>query len=103
MGCELVPALSPSDSHSTNGVSGSAPHSKGQGAGDGGQAGQGAGCQGQVSPGRWHRTKAETEGPRGPCGQPWAGGGQPLNPRIEVPVAAGPPFVRNSIRWQSRY
>ena len=25
------------------------------------------------------------------------------NPRIEVPTAVGPPFVRNSIRWQSRY
>lgn len=36
---------------------------------------------------------------------PWGGfgGDQPPNPRIKVPAAAGPLFVRNSIRWQSRY
>ena len=96
--------------HSTCGVGGGAPHSKGQGAGDGGigywdgsppRGGTGGrqsrkGLEAHVgSPGRERAcTSLLAEPP---------GGDRPPNPRIEVPTAAGPPFVRNSIRWQSRY
>lgn len=115
VGCELVPALSPSYSHSTGGVSGSAPHSKGQGAGDGGRLGRGQGVRDRSPPGGGTGGRQRQKGPEARVGSPGRertctsllaeppGGDQPPDPRIEVPVAAGPPFVRNSIRWQSRY
>lgn len=69
-GCELSLPRLPLIPHSTCGVSGGAPHSKGQGTVDGGYR-----VRGWVTPERWHRRKAEPEGPGGTCGQPWAGAG----------------------------
>ena len=81
----------------------------------GGRLGRGQGARDRSAPGGGTGGRQRQKGPEARVGSPGReractsllaeppGGDQPLNPRIEVPVAAGPPFVRNSIRWQSRY
>ena len=69
-GCELVPAPSPSYSPQHLRGRWGCPSQQGTGRG-----GWGYRVLGWVTPERWHRRKAEPEGPGGTCGQPWAGAG----------------------------
>ena len=109
-GYELSLPRLPLIPHSTCGVSGGAPHSKGQGTVDGGYR-----VRGWVTPRGGTGGRQSRKGPEAHVGSPGReractsllaeppGGDWLPNPRIEVPTAVGPPFVRNSIRWQSRY